>query len=82
MGFYSELQMEMDDFEVRHVRKADLRAAEICTKKVHAERRMRELTWEIQQLEPGNIWTRGQLLKHCIDIKTIFSSAEMIAQSV
>lgn len=81
MGFYSELQMEIDDYEVRHDVKAGLRAVEFCTKKVHAERRMRDLAWKIKQLEPGSVLTKEHLLKHCSDIKEIFASTELVKLS-
>ena len=41
MGFYSELQMELDDYEARRGVRASSQAVEFCTKKVHAERRMK-----------------------------------------
>ena len=81
MGFYSELQMELDDYEARRGVKASSQAVEFCAKKVHAERRMRDLTWKIKQLEPGSVLTKEHLLKHCSDIKEIFASAELVKLS-
>ncbi len=81
MGFYSELQMELDDYEAHRDVKASSQAVEFCTKKVHAERRMRELAWKIKQLEPGSVLTKEHLLKHCADIKEIFASAELVKLS-
>lgn len=81
MGFYSELQMEIDDYEGRHDVRAGSRTVELCTKKVHAERRMRDLAWKIKQLEPGSVMTKEHLLKHCSDIKEIFASAELVKLS-
>ena len=78
MGFYSELQMEIDDYEAWHAVKASSRAVELCTKKVHAERKMRDLARKIKQLEPGSVLTKEHLLKHCSDIKEIFVSAELV----
>ena len=69
MGFYSELQMELDDYEARRGVRASSQAVEFCTKKVHAERRMRDFAWKIRQLEPGS------------DIKEIFASAELVKLS-
>ena len=81
MGFYSELQMELDDYEARRGVKASSQAVEFCTKKVHAERRMRDLAWKIKRLEPGSVLTKEHLLKHCSDIKEIFASAELVKLS-
>lgn len=81
MGFYSELQMELDDYETRHGVKASSQAVEFCTKKVYAERRMRDLVWKIKQFEPGSVLTKEHLLKHCFDIKEIFASAELVKLS-
>ena len=81
MGFYSELQMEIDDYEAWHAVKASSRVVELCTKKVHAERKMRDLAWKIKQLEPGSVLTKEHLLKHCSDIKEIFVSAELVKLS-
>lgn len=39
MGFYSELQMEIDDYEAWYAVKASSRVVELCTKKVHAQRK-------------------------------------------
>lgn len=81
MGFYPELQMEIDDYEVLHAVKASSRAVELCTKKVQAERRMRNLGWKIKQLEPWSVLTKEHLLKHCSDIKEIFASTELVMLS-
>lgn len=78
MGFYSELQMELDDYEARRGMKASSQAVEFCKKKEHAERRMRDLAWKIKQLEPGSVLTKEHLLKHRSDIKEIFASAGLV----
>ena len=79
MGFYSELQMELDDYEARYGRKADWKALDSCTKKVHAERKINELTWRVNNLILSSTYTREQVIQHCIDIKSILLSTGHVA---
>ena len=72
MGFYSELQMALDDYEMRYDRKADL---DLFTKKVHAERKMNELTY----LMRNHACTKEQVIQRCDDIKAILLSIGCVA---
>lgn len=79
MGFYSELQVELDDYEARYGRKADWKALDSCTRKVHAERKINELTWQVNNLVPSSTCTREQVIQRCIDIKSILLSIGHVA---
>lgn len=81
MGFFSELQMELDDYEVISGRRPDCFLIERCTKKVHFERRLNELAWYVMHMEPGKTWSKKQVLKHCLEIRSIVDPIGWVSKS-